>query len=42
MDYRLERTVNNRWDLYHAQRQRTAYYPMAALISDLKAISKNP
>ena len=42
VDYRLERTVNNRWDLYHAQRQRAAYYAMAALISDLKAISKNP
>ena len=41
LDYRLQRTVDNIRDLYHVQRQRAAYYAIAALISDLRAISKN-
>jgi len=42
VNYPLGRTTTTIVELYHVQRQRAAYYAMAALISDLKAISRNP
>lgn len=42
LDYRLERTTTTVEELRHVQRQLAAYYALAALVSDVKTISKNP